>query len=71
MVVIVVGLALLKYYFDWSIFDAIHSEQGRNTIVYMKDVLSTAWMYIKTPIAFAWEKMLGLLPAAFNFYESH
>lgn len=55
---IIVGLALLKYFFDWSIFDAVESEQGRSTIVYIRDILNTVWSYLATPITFLMNKLL-------------
>lgn len=47
LLLIIVALVLLKYFFNWSIFDAASSEQGRNTINYIKEVLSTVWYYIR------------------------
>ena len=44
---IIIALAALKYFFDWSIFDAVASEQGKNTINYIKDVLNVSWSFIK------------------------
>lgn len=43
---IIVGLALLKYFFNWSIFDWIESEQGRETLNYIREVGRTVWSYI-------------------------
>mgnify|MGYP001602986194 CR=1 FL=1 len=62
LILIIIALASLKYFFDWSIFDAAASEQGRNTISYIREVLSTTWSYIKTPVTFVWQKILELLP---------
>ena len=39
IVILVIALAGLKYFFDWSIFDALNSEQGRATVSYTKEVL--------------------------------
>ena len=39
LLLIIAGLAALKYFFDWSIFDALESEKGRATVGYIKDVL--------------------------------
>ncbi len=47
LVLIVIALALVKYFFDWSIFDTAASEQGRNTINYIRDIFSTIWSYVK------------------------
>ncbi len=48
LILIIIALALLKYFFDWSIFDAVASEQGRNTINYIREVLNVVWSYVKS-----------------------
>ncbi len=58
LVLIVAALALLKYFFNWSIFDAAASEQGRSTVSYIRDVLNTVWSYIGTPVTFAWQEVV-------------
>ena len=63
LVLIIIALALLKYFLNWSIFDAAASEQGRNTINYIKDVLSFVWSYARVPVLFIWQKVLELLPS--------
>ncbi|MDO8569669.1 MAG: hypothetical protein Q7R89_02770 [bacterium] len=63
LILVVIALALLKYFFNWSIFDAASSEQGRNTINYIKDVLSVIWSYIKTPALFIWQMIVALIPS--------
>jgi len=63
LILVVIALALLKYFFNWSIFDAANSEQGKMTINYIKDVLNIAWSYIRTPILFIWQKVIEYLPA--------
>lgn len=60
LIIIVIALAALKYFFNWSIIDAANSEQGKNTINYIKDVLSVAWSYAKPPILYVWHIILGL-----------
>ena len=62
LILIIVALALLKYFFNWSIFDAAASEQGRSTINYIRDVLNTTWSYIRTPVIFIWQRIFELLP---------
>ena len=57
LILIIVALALLKYFFNWSIFDAAASEQGRGTINYIRDVLNTTWSYIRTPVIFILQKI--------------
>lgn len=58
LLLIIIGLALLKYFFNWSIFDAAASEEGRGTISYIRDVLNTVWRYIETPVEFAWNEVV-------------
>ena len=58
IVLIIVALALLKYFFNWSIFDAADSEQGKGTIEYIRQVLNTIWAYIEKPILFVWNNIL-------------
>ncbi len=58
LLIIIIGLALLKYFFDWSIFDAASSEQGRGTISYIRDILSKTWYYIGTPVMYVWNEIL-------------
>jgi hypothetical protein len=67
---LIVALALLKYFFNWSIFDAAASEQGRGTIKYIRDVLNLVWSYIGAPVRFIWHEvvlpLLGFLWDAFK-----
>lgn len=53
-----VALALLKYSFDWSIFDALASEQGQGTVTYIRRVLDTIWSYISAPVTFVWNYVI-------------
>lgn len=53
IVVIIIGLAALKYFFNWSIFDALGSSQGQVTVSYLQDIFSHVkdwvlqlWSYI-------------------------
>ncbi|MEK7175943.1 MAG: hypothetical protein AAB695_01035 [Patescibacteria group bacterium] len=48
LLLIILGLAALKYFFNWSIFDAAGSEQGRNTVLYIRDIFTTLWSYLKS-----------------------
>ncbi len=47
LILIIIALAFLKYFFNWSIFDALESEQGRATVNYLREVLNISWFYIK------------------------
>ena len=61
LILIIIALALLNYFFDWSIFDVAASEKGRSTINYIKDILSFVWFYVKIPVMFIWQIVLDLL----------
>jgi len=63
LILLIVALAFLKYFFDWSIFDAVESEKGRATIAYIREVLDVSWAYIKIPILFVWHKILEFIPS--------
>lgn len=63
LLMVIIALALLKYLFNWSIFDAANSEQGKATISYIRDVLNIAWTYVRTPTLFIWQKILDYLPS--------
>jgi hypothetical protein len=57
LILIVVALALLKYYYDFSIIDAAASEQGQGTISYISNLFSIVWSYIATPVKFIWNEV--------------
>jgi len=58
IVLIIIGLAALKYFLNWDIFDAASSEQGINTIGYLRNVINYAWNIIETPVRFAWNQIV-------------
>ena len=45
LILIIIALALLKYFFNWSIFDAVASNQGQKTMAYIQDILKVVWTY--------------------------
>ena len=54
IILIIIGLAAIKYFFDWSIFDALKTEEGRATLAYVKQLIATLkgvvvdlWNYIR------------------------
>ncbi len=57
IVLIILGLAALKYFLNWDVFDAASSEQGKGTIAYIRDIVNTVWSYIGTPLSFAWNEV--------------
>ena len=58
LILIIIALALLKYFFNWSIFDAVASEQGRDTISYIRQLFDTIWDYIAFPVTFVWNNVV-------------
>jgi len=60
LVLIIIALALLKYFLNWSIFDALESERGRETLNYIREVFAVVWSYIRVPVLFLWQKALEL-----------
>lgn len=58
VIVLVIALALLKYFFNWSIFDALESERGRDTVFYIRNVLNTLWSYLEAPVKYIWNEIV-------------
>jgi hypothetical protein len=58
IILIILGLAALKYFFDWSIFDAAETEEGRGTVTYIREVLNAVWRYIETPVVWIWNEVV-------------
>ena len=58
IVLIIIGLAALKYFLNWDIFDAASSEQGQGTIGYVRNIINTVWAYIETPVKFVWNEII-------------
>jgi hypothetical protein len=58
ILLVILGLAALKYFFNWSIFDAAASDEGRSTIGYIRDVLNWIWYYIGYPVTWTWHHVI-------------
>ena len=43
IIIIIIGLALLKFFFDFSIFDILEMDRGRATLEYVKELLKGLW----------------------------
>lgn len=63
IIIIIVALALVNYFWGWSIFDAASSEKGSATLNYVKELLTTIWSYLKAPVAWIWARIIELLPS--------
>lgn len=71
LLLLIISLALLKYFFNWSIFDAAASEQGRATIAYIRDLLNLTWSYIGAPFTFVWNEILWpIIDLAWSSFQS-
>ncbi len=55
----IIALALIKYFFDWSIFEASSTPQGQETVGYTKNLVETVWFYLKTPFMWLWGNILS------------
>ncbi len=58
IILIILALAALKYFLNWDIFDAAESEEGKNTIDYIRNVLNTVWRYIGAPLSWIWDEIV-------------
>ena len=52
IVLIIIALIVLKYLYNFSVFDAAASPQGQSTISYTQQVLGTVWSTIGPPVTF-------------------
>ncbi len=58
IVLVIIGLAALKYFLNWSIFDAASSAEGRSTISYVRDIVNFIWSYIGYPVTWTWHNVV-------------
>jgi hypothetical protein len=58
ILIFIIALALLKYFFDWSIFEASATPQGQETVSYTRNLIDTIWHYLQAPIAWIWNNIL-------------
>lgn len=58
ILLVILGLAALKYFLNWDIFDAAASDQGQSTIGYIRDIVNTVWAYVGAPVTFAWDNVV-------------
>ena len=71
IVVIILGLAALKYFLNWDIFEASSSSQGQSTIRYIRDIVNGIWSYIGYPLTYAWDNVAWpLLQFAWEAFQA-
>lgn len=58
IILIIIALALLKYFLNWDVLDASQTSQGQTTIAYVKNVVNLVWGYISTPVLFVWQRIV-------------
>jgi len=58
IILIIIGLALLKYFLNFDVFAAADSQHGQETIGYTGQIIRTIWSYISTPVGFAWNEIV-------------
>lgn len=61
LVLIIIALALAKYFLDFDLFEAADSNQGRETVGYTGQVLRLIWTYIGEPVSFVWNRIVAPL----------
>jgi hypothetical protein len=57
IIIVIVALALLKYFVNFDIFAAADSQHGQETIGYTGQIFRTVWSYISTPVSYAWNQV--------------
>lgn len=71
IVIVIIALTLLKYFLNWDIFDAASTEQGKSTILYIRDVVNLVWSYISSPVVFIWQRIVWpILDIAWNNFNN-
>ena len=69
---IIIGFAALKYFFNWSIFDAAASEEGRGTVSYIRQILDFLWSILAVPVKFIWTEVVWpLISLAVNSLKNN
>ena len=56
ILIIVIALAALKYFLNWSVFDAMESEKGKETLEYVRNIINTLWSYLEKPAMYVWNE---------------
>ena len=58
LILIIIAIILVKYFFDFDVFEAADSSQGQETIGYTRSLWRLIWSYISTPAVFVWREVL-------------
>ncbi len=59
LIMLVVALALAKYYWDWSFADFIHSHGVAEILSYLKKFILLVWdKFLVGPVVFIWNSVV-------------
>ena len=58
IVLILVALIVLKFLYNFDIFNAASSPQGKETTDYAGQIIHTVWSYIQTPVTLVWNDVV-------------
>ncbi|MEX2010271.1 MAG: hypothetical protein WD874_00505 [Parcubacteria group bacterium] len=58
IILVIIALILLKFFFDFSIFEAAESPEGQATLSYTERLLDSIWSVIASPVIFIWNEVL-------------
>ena len=71
IVLAIVALALLKYFFNFDVFEASKTSLGQSTVGYVKSIIDIVWHYIATPVSFIWSRVVWpVLSLAWNNFHT-
>ena len=71
IVLIIVALIILKYLYNFSVFEAASTPQGQSTISYTQQIINTIWTTIGPPLSFFNNKIfLPLVGVIWNNFQS-
>ena len=60
IIIVIIALALINYFFGWSIFEFLNSEKGKATVIYTHQIVDFIWSYVKIPVMFLWQIVVDL-----------
>lgn len=72
LILIIIALALLKYFLDWSVFEAAATPKGHETLNYVKELVDTMWSFLSVPFGVLWHQiLLPLLSWSWEFFQKY
>lgn len=71
VVLIIIALIVLKYLYNFSVFEAANTPQGQSTISYTQQVLGSIWSVIGPPVIFIQNQIFfPLVKVIWNNFQS-